>query len=315
MKAVWKLTIEYDPGNRPRILASHIFVSKPEYAEELGRLAGLPVGKNSSSPRRILRVELFEGDPKLELLVQAIEKKLGYVPGPWLITPPEERHHFYSPRRTREYSEEDLDRASFLVLQCPVSIATQLDGTDEQVEKEVYVAEADEHQRSDVPFGILAPFHGLCAAESLARQLEQACLGGVSLEPVAFMRKKRPRNPLTLAAFVPQKRVSKPLKKLASSYIAPRSLLPVVNEQGYRVEPNTEWPCYLDDGGYVPQEFKYNKSDWEFFRTVDIALSYERTGVTKARAFRWCLVSQRFREVMGELKVPGVRYAPVRFLY
>ena len=88
----------------------------------------------------------------------------------------------------------------------------------------------------------------------------------------------------------------------------------MVNESGHQIKPNTEWSCYLDDGGYQPHEFNYPKSEIEILRNVDIAVSYERTGVTMARAYRWCIVSQRFRQVMYELNVPGLRFAPVRFV-
>ena len=101
--------------------------------------------------------------------------------------------------------------------------------------------------------------------------------------------------------------------KLSSTFVALRSLLAIVKEAGHQVEPNSEWACYLDDGGYQPHELKYRNEDLKRFQEVDIAMSYERTGVTKARAYRWCLVSQRFRQVMRQLKVSGTCSAPVRF--
>jgi hypothetical protein len=176
------------------------------------------------------------------------------------------------------------------------------------VEDEVYVAEMDRLQRNKVQLGTLMPFHGLCVTEALGRQLEQANLRGLLLRPVLFVGES-----LESAVFIPPEKVHKLLFKLSSSFIAPRTLLPLVNEQGYQVEPNTEWSCYFEDGGYHPFELRYSVKDFELHKDVDIAVSYEKTGVSKARSFRWCIVSQKFRTVMAELKVKGVKYAPVRF--
>ncbi len=300
MKTIWKLTIEYDPKNKPMFSAGLIFVPKPEDVEELSRLVDIPPVKSPSTPRRVLRLELNEADPKLSLILRGIEQKYGHQPAPWIITPPEMRDRFYSVRKTREYTEKDLDDAPLLYIASTAhSIARHTDGTDEQVEKEIYVAERDNRQYTNTQLGFLTPFHGLCVTESLGRQLEKAGVRGLSLEPVLIL---------------PEGKTRKPLLKLSSSCVAPRSLLPVVNEQGHQIEPNTNWSCYLDDGGYHPHEFKYRKEELKWFQKVDIAMSYERTGVTKARAYRWCLVSQRFRQVLAELKVRGTLYAPVRFV-
>ncbi|HWQ92288.1 MAG TPA: hypothetical protein VN673_11495 [Clostridia bacterium] len=299
MKVLWNFTVEYDPANDPTILGNHIFAPAPEHVEELGRLADLRVGRSSSSPRLVLRIELFEGDPRLALIISAIRERLGYSPGPWLITPQENRCRFYSIRKIREYTRNDLDGASFLSLFADKPIANHQDGTAEQVEREIYVARADRLQSAKTQFGALFPFQGLCVTEVLGRQLEQAGLRAISLESVVIL---------------PENKVRKPLLQLSSCCVAPRSLLPLINDQGHQVQPNTECSCYLDDGGYQPHEFKYRTPDLEEFRKTDIAVSYERTGVNKARAYRWCIVSQQFRRVMAELKVTGLRYAPVRFV-
>jgi len=299
MKALWNFTIEYDPANKPQVLSNLMFVSEPGIVEELGQLADLPVAKNNSSPRRELRIELLEDDPRLNLLVQTIKDKLGYAPSPSIIVPPERRDRFYCVRKNRKYTRNDLDQAAFLSLFADRTIANHKDGTAEQVEREVYVAAADRLQSAKTQFGALFPFQQYCVTESLGQRLQQAGVRGLALEPVVIL---------------PEDKVRKPLLKLSSSFTAPRSLLPVVNEAGHPIEPNTEWSCYLDDGGYQPHEFKYHKADLEKFQEVDIVMSYERTGVTKARAFRWCIVSQRFRRIMADLKVPGVRYALVRFV-
>ncbi len=284
-----------------RPLSIGVQLSTPEEAEGIADFlnAEIPGRDDPKHFSRGLRVNLLEDDPRLQLLLKRLESKYGWKPSKWFNIPLEERSRYFGIRKTRQYSKPDLDGASFLHLDfADRLIASQIDGTDEEADKEIYVAAADRRQSTNTQFGTLMPFHGLCVTESLGRQLGSAGLTGMFLEPVVIR---------------PADRVKKPLLKLSSSVVAPRSLLPVVNEQGHQVEPNTQWPSYFDDGGYHPHEFKYRITDLKRFQEVDIAVSYERTGVTKARAFRWCLVSQRFRQVMAELNVPGVRYAPVRF--
>lgn len=300
MKVTWRFTISYDPSNDAGTRSNGLFACNPNDVDEFAELIGLPASRNATTARRQLRIELIDSDPKLKRLLDAIAERYNYEPSRWFVVPEDYRNRFFGVRKNRTYDRKDLDGVPFLLLDFAAeSTATQMDGTEAQVEREVYVAAADYLQDSDVQFGTLMPFHGLCVAEPLAGRLEQADLKGLLLEPVVIL---------------PAAEVRKPLKKLSSSFVGPRSLVTVVNEQGREVEPNTEWSCYLDDGGYHPHEFRYLNSDLGFFDQVDIAMSYERTGVSKARSFRWCLVSQQFRRVMDELKVPGVRYAPVRFV-
>jgi hypothetical protein len=299
MKTVWQFSICYDSGNPPGPYSIGFRARSSEEVDLFGASINAAVSKNEISPDRLLRVELSEGDPRLQILLERIESTYGWKPSKWLAIPLEQRSRFFGVQKLREYSKKDLDIAPFLCLHADKPIATREDGTAEHVEAEVYIAEADRLQTAKTQFGALFPFHGLCVAEPLGRQLQAAGLKGLALDPVVFL---------------PPDKVKKPLLKLSSTFIAPRSLLPLVNESGHQIEPNTEWACYLDDGGYHPHEFKYRTKELERFQEVDIAMSYERTGVTKARAYRWCIVSQRFRQVMGELKVPGVSYAPVRFV-
>jgi hypothetical protein len=243
---------------------------------------------------------LPEDDPRLHWLIERINKSYGWKPSKWFNIPMEERSRYFGVRKNRQYSKKELEAEPFLHLHFAANaIARHCDGTAEQIESEVYVAVADQFQTTKTQFGTLAPFVGLCVTEPLGRRLEGAGLKGLSFDPVVIL---------------PADQVKKPLLKLSSAVIAPRSLLPIVNESGHQIEPNTEWACYPDDGGYQPHEFKYRKEELKKFQEVDIAMSYERTGVSKARAYRWCIVSQRFRQVMAELKVRGTIYAPVRFV-
>ena len=302
MRAKWIFSIDYYRGEsvaEPNSIG--VQLSTPQEVEEFADYLGTEIsGRNNPNHHsRGLRVILSEDDPRLHEVIRRIETIYGWKPSKWHNIPLEERSRYFGVRKDREYSKKELDGAAFLSLLAQKPIAGQKDGTAEQVDAEVYVAEADRLQSAKTAFGALMPFHAKCVTESLGRQLESAGLRGLSLEPVVIL---------------PADKVKKPLLKLSSTFIAPRSLLPIVNEAGHQIEPNTEWACYLDDGGYQPYEFKYRNEDLKRFQEVDIAMSYERTGPIRARSFRWCMVSQRFRQVMAELKVRGTLYAPVRFV-
>jgi len=272
MRTLWSFSVSYYRGEAvSRPLSIGVQLSTPGEVEEIADFLKLEIPGRDDRKHlsRGLRVTLPEDDPQLQLLLKRIEKTYGWKPSKWFNIPAEERSRYFGIRKTREYTKEDLDGAVFLSLFADKPIANHKDGTAEQVDSEVYVAEVDRLQSAKTEFGALFPFQGHCVTESLGRQLEQAGVRGLSLEPVVIL---------------PDGKGRKPLLKLSSSIIAPGSLLPVVNEQGHPVGPNTEWACYLDDGGYHPQEFKYRESDFAQFQDVDISMSYERTGVTKARA-------------------------------
>jgi hypothetical protein len=302
MRVTWSFSISYYKGESvARPLSIGVQLSTPVEVEEIADFLGaeIPGRDDPTHQSRGLKVTLPEDDSRLHAVIERIETDYGWKPSKWLNIPFEERSHYFGVRKQREYTKKDLDSAMFLTLFSDKPVANHKDVTTEQVENEVYVAVADRLQTPKTQFGALFPFQGFCVTESLGRQLENAKLTGLSLEPVVIL---------------PTEKVRKPLFKLSSTVVATRSLLPVVNEQGHQVEANTEWSCYLDDGGYQPHEFKFLKSALDEFRDVDIAMSFERTGITKPRAYRWCIVSQRFRQVMAELRVPGVLYAPVRFV-
>ena len=305
MKTVWQFSISYYSDTPPSPNSIGIYARKPEEVDEFGSLINTPVAKNATSPNRLLRIELSEDDPRLQLLLERVERTYGWKPSKWFNIPREERSRYFGVRKKRQYSKKDLDGAPYLMLLADKIIADHRDGNAEQVDAEVYVAAAEGSHSAKTQFGVLMPFWAKCVTETLGCQLQDAGLRGLSLESVVFRQPDNVKKPV---------KAMKSLLKLSSTFIAPRSLLPIVNEAGHQIEPNTEWSCYLDDGGYQPHEFKYRQEELKRFREVDIAMSYERTGVTKARAYRWCLVSQRFREVMAELKVRGTIYAPVRFL-
>lgn len=80
------------------------------------------------------------------------------------------------------------------------------------------------------------------------------------------------------------------------------------------MEPNTEWWCWWDDGGREPAVLRYQRAEVEALDAFDMAVTFERVGQTEQGAYRQCIVTQRFREVMMKLNVKGVDYVPVELV-
>ena len=92
----------------------------------------------------------------------------------------------------------------------------------------------------------------------------------------------------------------------------PPALNPLINEAGGVVIPNTEWWCFHDDGGRTPEVLRYRAEEVKALGDFDIAMTYERVGYHKSTAYRWCIVSQKFRQALKKLKVRAVTYVPVQ---
>jgi len=173
MRAKWIFSISYYWGESvAQPLSIGVQLSTPREVEEFADYLGIEIpGRND--PRhhsRGLRVELWEDDPKLHSVIQQIESRYGWKQSKWHNSPLEERSRYFGIRKDREYSKKDLDGAAFLSLLAQKPIAGQKDGTAEQVDAEVYIAETDRLQSAKTEFGALMPFHAKCITESLGRQ-------------------------------------------------------------------------------------------------------------------------------------------------
>ena len=275
-----------------------IWASSAAEVVELGKASQLPVSLNEGVAK--LEVNLAEQDPRLAKLYEAIWQKYGLTPSPWHIIPVAERHKYFGVHRKVAWNKEEIDACDYLRLGSSQIIATHHDPSEEELLREDYVVENDARQKTKTQFGHFMPFHALAVAEPMRSHLLEAGLKGLHLPPVVFVP--------------PERKVHKPLWALKSHVILPQALNPLVNSKGEEVVPNTQWWCWWEDGGRRPEVLRYDRYALEALGSFDIAMTLERVSTSRVRSFRWCIVSQRFREVLTNLKVKGVDYMPVELV-
>ena len=274
-----------------------IYTASAEDIEELAAVSGFEVTgwDRDGVKRRKIEVREPEGSERLKKLLAAIEDKYGFVPNERLVVPVADRDHVFGLHKVREYTPKEIGSRELLYIEfVGKAIAEHKDGTPEQVEAEQYVVERHRKKKT-VQFGYLTPFTAKAVTGELKDQLEDAGLKRVEFEPVIN---------------------GDDIWKLWSSLRMPRCLLPLVDQNGAEVEPDDSpefGEQYFDDKGYNPPELTYNRNEVEKLGTFDIAMTAERIG-GYPEVFRLHVVSQRFREVLKQLKVTAVHYAPVRLI-
>ncbi len=267
--------------------------------EELGSLVGLPV-KGSGTSGRAIDVDLDENDPRLAMLYAAIEAKYQLKPSPHRVIPVADRQKYFGVSRKVEWTPSEINSAEFLLFSGSRQIASHANPDDEQWAREHYVAELDKKQYTAVQLGIMSPFQGIAVAEPLRTSLLAANLAGLNLTPVTF---------------VGGGKVKRPLWALKSHVILPDMLNPIQNGQGEVVAFDKKWDRFesrhVDDGKCDPPVLRYRRAEMEALQPFDIAMTRARLGNGDKIAYRWCIVSQKFRTEMKRLKVPALGYAPV----
>jgi hypothetical protein len=264
----------------------------------LGNAVSLPVSLNNGIAK--LETTLLENDPRLTKLYAAIWEKYHLRPSQWTIIPKKERDRFFGVRRRATWSQDELDACELLWLQGKATIASHQDATDEQWERDDYLVKVDSKQKFKTQFGTLMPFTALAVAEPLRSQLESAELQRLYMPPVVFVPASKP--------------VKKPLWALRSSLILPRPVNTLQGQDGEDAVPNTQWSCMWNDGGLYPPVLKFNHNELRDLASFDIAQTFEKVGLTRQGAYRQCIVSQRFRKVMTDLRVTGIDYVPVELV-
>ena len=295
-RIIHDLRITQEGRNEPGPHCGGLWVRTNDEIRELSDASGFPLWPHTPDNLRLV-LEVDESDPRLAKLYKAIWEKYQLKPSPWTIIPTAERHRYFGVRRKPTWTKQELDASELLWLKNTLIIGTNKDATPEEWAREDYVAAVDSKQNSKTQFGSLSPFMALAVAEPLRSQVLDAGLTGLHLPPVVFVPRSKP--------------VRKPLWALRSSVMLPRAGNLLQGEHGNEVEPNTEWACMWDDGGMYPPVLHYQRAEIEQLGRFDIALTYERVGITVQGAFRQCIVSQRFREVFATLNVKGVTYVPV----
>ena len=253
-----------------------------------------------NNEHRRIDVELEESDPRLAKLYAAIEGKYQFKPSTHTVIPLEERQSCFGVRRKVEWTAAEINAAEFLHFSASRQIAHHENPDDEQWAREDYVGELDKKQYTAVQLGFMSPFQGLAVAEPLRSELLAVNLAGLKLIPVIFTGGGR---------------VKKPLWALKSHVILPGMVNPLQNGQGEIVAADKPWERFesrhVDDGNCDPPLLRYERAEMQSLERFDIAMTQARLGNGQKLAYRWCIVTQKFRAEMKRLKVSALSYVPV----
>ncbi len=302
---VWSFTINFDEKNSYRLSAGMMFAKSAADVEQFGEASGLEVTARSDrnyGEMRSLKVREPADSPKLKLLIRALEERYGIKPSKWFIVPNELEDQYFGVRIEREFSDNQIEYSKYLRL-----IATRFQigshSRRETPEDETYYVENDGKQGTKVDFGFISPFPAIGLSHKLKEQIEAYSLKAIRFEPIVVRRKdgKAPR---------------KQLWKIYSDITLPRSCCRYIDANGQVKDPYDDWSykwecAYFDDAGHVPVALSYDRKDIEGVEPFDIAMTAEKTGNGPFISFRHTIVSQRFRQMMNDLKVKGVGYHPV----
>ncbi len=259
------------------------------------QVAGLPVQSDERIAR--LDVALDEESPEFASLIALIAERYGLRPRAHRVIRADESSRVFGVMKLRSYTDAELDECEYLYISFVDNvIAAFTEGTPEQIASEIFVAK-NRRKKKSVHFGTLMPFHATAVSGQLKSQLEKAHLKGLDFTPVAGVDD---------------------LWKISGKLILPRSEIALQDGTGAVVDADS-WPTqwsdkYFDDGGYIPAELTYRERLDSLMQGQDVAATYEKVGVNEARAFRYNVVSQRFRRTMTALGVEKIRYTPVRSL-
>jgi hypothetical protein len=312
--AIWEFTIS--DGVRPegiRACGSVIYVDSADQVHELANRSGLvakeykidrgTVERDGVPPiETYLQVKQAEDSVPLREIVAALRDLLGIdLARDSLIT--NESRFFFKVLKRREFNDEQLNSASYLWLHAyQYQIGTQTEPTDEEFIRGELAVKNDSKQNSKVQLGFLSPFPPIGVDQRLKDELEARSLIGLKLNPIHVRRKSGP--------------VKKPLWHLTSTVTLPRCLTKYINKHGFEKTPFDDWKdrwecAYFYDEGYELQVLSYSRKQVEALGEFDVGITAERTGNGPKIAFPSVIVSQRFRRVLDELKVPGLQYTPV----
>lgn len=296
-KVTCRLSISYDESNKLRPLADGIFAASLEDVESFGKIVGSEVSVTESKVMGInalLKVCLPEDSPELLNLIAAIESKYGFKLFDRLCIPLDLRESHYALVKDRVFSKKEIDSSPLLWLRGSRAIAKHDERTLEQAENDVYVAERQK-PRSGLRLGFLTPFTGMAVNDALKEKLLGADIAALDLS-------ERVVN-------------TGDLWSLRSKTTLPACWTKVFNSWGELVtDCKRDWVKFEGRGykmDYDPPALRFGADELASVGDFDIAMTRERIEGGVHSAYRQCIVTQRFRQVLKELKVSGVEYVPV----
>lgn len=234
------------------------------------------------------------GDPDLPIFIREIHSFTGNFPTPWKLPRAASRDDYYIVSLRREYASADLDKAPYVALFATRRLAKMAPRRDFGPLQVV----GNKMLEKPKAFGRLDPYVVRGMNTWLKEELTKRNLKGFAVREIEILNRK----PQHQAIWEPW-----------SSVTMPRCCLPLVDSWGEPCGPelsNTRG-CHYECGPYMPEEKVFLRSEVEALGGFDIAVCQEHVGNGNNDRFPPLVVSQRFRQVLKELKVPGVAYAPV----
>jgi hypothetical protein len=232
-----------------------------------------------------------KGSEKLGKVLALIQAETGLTPIEISNPPVELRSGSFSIRYHRTYTNPDLATAPLLRLY-PKHVIL---GSILEVAPDCsFIVKADHNQKGKRTFGRLGYTLACGVAEPLKTQLESEQLKGLEFVPIKL---------------VPEHKAVKPLWQISSSFRLPRCLLPFLAD----AESESKYGKLtgsFETYGYMPYELSYQRKEIESMGDFDVALTAEI--IAYEYPMREIVVSQKFRKVMLDLKIPGLDYVPVR---
>lgn len=255
-------------------------------------------GETPEFDKARFRNYLYEiGDARIIEVMQIVLKMEGKRPKPWGLTITEWSEGYYFQNLRREYSSGDLDKAPYLALrgQGKRWLAKMVLREDFGPIKVVANKKLDD----PMPYGDL--YYPVYAMNTrLTEELARRKLRGFTAKEIEI-QDRRPGH----------QTIWQPWSTIAM----PRCCLPVVSSWGepcesIGIESTNHRGWHYECGPYQPEELVFLRTEVAPLGDFDIAVCQEYLGAGYMR-FPTLVVSQRFRQVLRELKVPGVAYAPV----
>ena len=205
----------------------------------------------------------------------------------------------FRPYRPRHYEKKEYDQFEFVCLR-PDKLAWIAEFAENR--DGVHVLKANARLENKLVFGNVEGTRVFYASVEGREFLDHQNLIGIAWEPVVFDH--------------PEK-AAKKLFQLRSSITMPKCLTPIVDDRYIDITtlPESEvqgrnW----DNGGYLPAEMSFRRSEVEALSPFDVALTREVIGGFPRWYRHDVIVSQRFRQVLLKIKNTSVGFNPVHLV-
>ena len=313
--AIWEFTVSHEkrPDDDVRACGSVFYTDTAAEIHALAERSGLEVKESQVDKLAMerdgafpLRTSLYISEPEDSKALYEVIVGLRSTYGIDLAKDsliPNRARYFFSIRKVRDFTNSQIEEAPYLWLRAEkFQIGTWLTPTDEEYSQGIYAVKNDTKQRSKVSLGCLAPFPAIGVDQTLKEELERYALVGLQFNPIT-VRSERGA-------------VRKPIWNPTSSIVLPRTRTRFINKHGHGKEPFDDWSdrwesAYYYDNGYHPPVLEFAQEQMDSLGSFDVAITAERIGNGPRISFPVVIVSQRFRKVLSELKIPGVSYTPV----